>query len=683
LRYPVPDELWVGPFCEPKEDMRGMAARVILKNVALERCQFGPIKVDVLDRLAEQVDWLHRNECAQDIITGTSARLESLDHLCALYLPRVSPSITFRAYLKESNGRSLLDRCLERLTTGRPPEGVVVLYHDEIDGSALMPWRKRGVFIWQSNRESPVESLSELALAFPDRTIVVCSVEVLFAPDDVVDRALEHHALHHNHYTRIADLPPEASPEIFDPSVLGALFHHRFASNAHPGQVIEELALLRQSAPEVERLRVTPLLAENFYGRAELPGSVRLKTAYDVDKAETALKADSAGLDRLSRFQIPTSLLVFPTQALPPKSRRPRVLYFSPSCGFSGAEQSLVQVIKHIGNECEQVAVVGFEGMFEQKLKERNCFTYAPNVDLREPTAPARQLMRDILEWSDPDVVHSNGDPGTPMLEALREANLPLVQHARIIEVETLLEPMRQACAVIAISRYTKAAVERLGIDPGKITPIYNSVDTQAFFPGSFDKSEMRQVFGIPADAVCVLMIARQEISKRHDLFIESAASVAARCPEAWFALAGEAGDCEWEHHLSQMIRQRGLDSRLAMAGFVPDIRTILAASDVLVLPADGEPLGRCVLEAMAMGLPAIVTDNGGSCELVDHDVTGLVVPHGNAEALGQAMLSLVQNEHTRLMFGAAGRRAAEARFEARDCARSISALFRNVARLQ
>ena len=448
--------------------MGSMAAPVILKNVPLESRQLGPIKIDVLYRLAEQMNWLHRNECADDIITGTSARLGSLDHLCVLYLPRVSPSITFRAYLKESNGRSLLNRCLDRLTTGRPPEDVVALYHDDIDGSALVPWRDRGVFIWQSNRESPVESLSELSFAFPDRTVVVCSVEVLFAPDDVIDRTLEHHALHRNHYTRIADFPPEASPRDFDPSVLGALFHHRFASNVHPGQVIEELALMRQAAAEAERLRVTPLLAENLYGRAELPGSVRLKTAYDSEAAETALQAASGGLNRLLRFQIPASSRVFPTRSLPRKSRRPRVLYFSPSCGFSGAEQSLVQVIKHIGDDCEQVAVVGFEGIFKQKLIEGGCFTYAPNVDLREPTASGRQLMCDILEWSDPDVVHSNGDPGTPMLEALREANLPLVQHARIIELETLLEPMRQARAIIAISRYTKAAVEKLGIDPGE-----------------------------------------------------------------------------------------------------------------------------------------------------------------------------------------------------------------------
>ena len=143
----------------------------------------------------------------------------------------------------------------------------------------------------------------------------------------------------------------------------------------------------------------------------------------------------------------------------------------------------------------------------------------------------ARQLARDILAWADPDVVHSNGDPGMPMLEALRNARLPLVQHVRIIEVEALMESMRQASSVIAISRYTQAVIERLGVDPAKVTTIYNSVDTREFHRDSFDKAEMRQAFGIPHDAVCALMIARPEPSKRHDLFIQAAAKTLPRLP--------------------------------------------------------------------------------------------------------------------------------------------------------
>ena len=83
------------------------------------------------------------------------------------------------------------------------------------------------------------------------------------------------------------------------------------------------------------------------------------------------------------------------------------------------------------------------------------------------------------------------------------------------------------------------------------------------------------------------------------------------------------------------------------------------------------------------MQLPAIVTDNGGSCELVEQEKTGYIVPHGNAEALAQSLSALLTNEDLRAEYGAAGRRAAEARFDARDCARSLSAIFRNVAALQ
>ena len=440
---------------------------------------------------------------------------------------------------------------------------------------------------------------------------------------------------------------------------------------------------MRQTMPEPDQVRAIPLRTADLYGQADLPSSVRLRTAYDIDAAENALKADPTGLERLTRFQPPTYRRISPTLELPQKSAKTRVLYFSPSCGFSGAEQSLVQIVRHIGDDCEQVAVVGFEGMFAQKLNEGGRFTYAPNVDLRDPIPSIRALVRDILEWADADVAHSNGDPGAPMLEALCDAKIPLVQHARIIEVETLLDPMRQARAVIAISEYTRAAVERLAVPPEKVTTIYNSVDVEEFYPGVFNKSDMRQAFGIPPSSICVLMIARQELSKRHDLFIKAAASVVPQCPDVWFALAGEGGDREWEEHLRRMIQQRELDSRLISAGFVSDIRTILAASDIIALPADGEPLGRCVLEGMAMGLPAIVTDNGGSRELVDHGKTGLIVPHGNAEALGRAFKRLVENRDLRKAFGDAGRRAAEDRFDARLCARSLSGIFQRVAILQ
>ena len=537
--------------------------------------------------------------------------------------------------------------------------------------------------MWPSNRDAPVESLSEVALAFPDRAIVICGVEVVFAPADLIDRSVEHHHTNQNHYTRVEGLPSEACPEVFDPEVLGSLFYHRFASDVTPGQVLWELAQMRETSPEPDRVRAIPLDAARLYGSVDLPVSVRLKTAYDTWLGEAALKEDPGGLARLVRFQLPSDSRVYPECPLPRKRERPRVLYFSPSCGFSGAEQSLVQIVSHLGDEFEQVAVVGFEGVFEQKLKEGGCHCYSPNVDLRDPNPTARQLVRDILEWANPDVVHSNGDPGMPMLEALRDARAPLVQHVRIIEVETLTESMQQASSVIAISRYTQRVIEKLGVDPAKITTIYNSVDTREFRPGLFDKAEMRRAFEIPSDAVCALMIARPELSKRHDLFIRAAASSLGLCSNAWFALAGDGGDPAWQYEIRTLIERHGLSSRLTSAGFVADIRRILSAADVLVLPADGEPLGRCVLEAMAMGLPVIVTDNGGSCELVDHAESGFIVPHGNAEALGEALTTLLKNAELRREYGAAGRRAAEARFDARDCARSLARTFKTAAAVQ
>ena len=90
------------------------------------------------------------------------------------------------------------------------------------------------------------------------------------------------------------------------------------------------------------------------------PCGLILRTKHEAGHA--ALQASPRGFHRLSAFQLPPDSRVFPAFPLPAKLGNPAVLYFSPSCGFSGAEQSLVQVVRHIGDEFEQVAVVGFEG---------------------------------------------------------------------------------------------------------------------------------------------------------------------------------------------------------------------------------------------------------------------------------------------------------------------------------
>lgn len=100
--------------------------------------------------------------------------------------------------------------------------------------------------------------------------------------------------------------------------------------------------------------------------------------------------------------------------------------------------------------------------------------------------------------------------------------------------------------------------------------------------------------------------------------------------------------------------------------GMRHDIPDILQASDVFVLASDTEGLSRSVLEAMAAGLPSVVTDVGGNSELVLDEVTGLIVPPNDVESLSGAMLRLSTEEALRKKF-------AEAAFE-----RAVSSFSRS-----
>lgn len=97
--------------------------------------------------------------------------------------------------------------------------------------------------------------------------------------------------------------------------------------------------------------------------------------------------------------------------------------------------------------------------------------------------------------------------------------------------------------------------------------------------------------------------------------------------------------------------------------GETADVRPMIEAASVVVLPSYREGLPRSVLEGMAMGRPIIATDVPGCRQTVEHGVTGYLVPVRDAQALAAAMLRLIEAPAAAAAMGAAARRLAETRF--------------------
>ena len=202
---------------------------------------------------------------------------------------------------------------------------------------------------------------------------------------------------------------------------------------------------------------------------------------------------------------------------------------------------------------------------------------------------------------------------------------------------------------VICVSEAIKRQHFELGLPEELLTVIPDFVDCRHFDPGVAGPRD-------PADPPTMLIMGQMSADKGHRVLLDAMHDVVKRVPEARLRIAGRG---EEEPRLRAQVGALGLAGRVEFAGFLSDVRGALAQADVFVQPSLWEGLGLAVLEAMAMAKPVVVSDAGGLPESVVAGETGLVVPAGDAGALGEAILFLIRNPDRAREMGEAGRKRA------------------------
>ncbi len=194
------------------------------------------------------------------------------------------------------------------------------------------------------------------------------------------------------------------------------------------------------------------------------------------------------------------------------------------------------------------------------------------------------------------------------------------------------------------------------GYRPDNIVVIRNGITlsgSSAKRPGI-----LRREFGLPASAQVVVVFSRLNQMKGVQYFLDAAAIVARRFPGVRFLVAGDGAN---KKELEQKAEHMGLGPQTVFAGFRCDVREWLPEADLSVLPSLSEGLSNSLLESMASGVPVIGASVGGNPEVIDHEVTGLLVPPKDAKALANAMCRLLGDREMAARFGRAGtRRVAE-----------------------
>lgn len=228
---------------------------------------------------------------------------------------------------------------------------------------------------------------------------------------------------------------------------------------------------------------------------------------------------------------------------------------------------------------------------------------------------------------------------------------------------------------IVCVSSAARDVHLGLGYDPSKIDVIPNGVPLTS--PDRDARSAIRMELGIPQDALLVGRIARYHPMKDHRTLIEAIRIVTRECPDVFWLLCG-AGVDEDNPELAGWLEAAGIGDRVRLAGLRQDIPRIHAGLDLACSSsAYGEGFPNVIAEAMATGVPAVVTDVGDSALLVGE--TGIVVPPRDPAALAQGILRLLADADLRRRLGDAARARVDDTFSLRQMAERYADLYRAV----
>ena len=213
--------------------------------------------------------------------------------------------------------------------------------------------------------------------------------------------------------------------------------------------------------------------------------------------------------------------------------------------------------------------------------------------------------------------------------------------------------------------------IRQVAADPAKVDVIYNAVDWSQL-ETTMGRDAFRDAMGVPRDVVLAGIIARLTEQKAHRVLFEALA----QHPGLLHLHLLVIGDGELRDELRQRVATLGLTSRVHFAGARRDLGNILAAVDLFTMPSLWEGLPLSLVLAMGAGLPVVATRVAGIPEVVQDNVSGLLVAPGNSGELAEALTRLVTDANLRRSLGDHARAFVLPRFGVDQYVSSITGLY-------
>ncbi|MBF0160328.1 MAG: glycosyltransferase [Magnetococcales bacterium] len=227
------------------------------------------------------------------------------------------------------------------------------------------------------------------------------------------------------------------------------------------------------------------------------------------------------------------------------------------------------------------------------------------------------------------------------LIWSLRCSYMDLSQYSRLLRLTLwlLARLSRWPDVVLVNSMAGQILHQQLGYRPRAWRFIANGFDVQQYRPDEVARQRIRTELGIPAESPVIGMVARFDPMKGFDLCLTTAARLQAERPDCHWLLVGPGVTAD-NPFFASALADPSLQGRLHLLGRRQDIPALYAACDVVISASVGEGFANVIGEAMACGIPCVVTDVGDSAWVVAEQ--GLVVPAADAAAMTRACIQLI-----------------------------------------
>ncbi len=352
-------------------------------------------------------------------------------------------------------------------------------------------------------------------------------------------------------------------------------------------------------------------------------------------------------------------------------SRAPvRVLHLITRLIVGGAQENTLLTVEHLDRRRYEVTLAsgptaGPEGSSEKRIPADVTFVRIPHL-VRNPD-PIRDLLAlrqltSLMLHGGYQIVHTHTTKAG-MLGRLAAclARVPIVVHtphghafhgylSRLGSVGLQWTERLLALWTDRIVCLTEAEREdhlRFSIGPpDRFEVIHSGVHLERFHRLSVNIEEKRRAIGLPARGPLVGCVARLAPVKGVQHLLEAVPRIAAEVPGSAVVFVG---DGPLRREMERRAQALGLNGAAIFLGLRDDVAEIMAMFDVVVLPSINEGMGRAAVEAMAAGKPVVGSRVSGIQNVVEHEVSGLLVPPGDPEAIAGAVVRVLQEPALRL----------------------------------